>query len=355
MGDGTTPRVLFLVEGRTTPSSRLRVTAHLPAIRHAGFVGETADIPRSPIARVKRFLGLGRFDVVVVQKKVLRHWEVALLARCATHLVYDFDDAVTVGPYGERPDPRRSARFAAMIAHCTAVIAGNEELARYAAGHPNVRVIPTGVDPAAYRVKPPATADGRGAVVVIGWIGTSGNLKYLRMLAPAFETLAERGVRVTLRVVSDASPEPSAIPVEFVPWRLDREANDVVGFDIGVMPLDDTAWSRGKCGFKLLQYMAAGLPTVASPVGVNRSIIQHGENGLLADSPDAWKGALDQLIADPSLRTRLGRAARRTVETQYSLARCSEALVAVLHEVCETRPVRAPSARAADSKKALNV
>jgi hypothetical protein len=111
--------------------------------------------------------------------------------------------------------------LAETLARCDAVIAGNDELAQHAAGHPNVRVIPTGVDPGAYRVKPPATADGRGAAVVIGWIGTRGNLKYLRMLAPAFETLAERGVQVTLRVVSDASPAPSAVPVEFVPWRLD--------------------------------------------------------------------------------------------------------------------------------------
>ncbi len=344
--------MVFLVEGKTTPSSRLRVTAHLPAIRHAGFVVETVDIPRSPIARIKRFLGLGRFDVVVVQKKVLRNWEVALLARRAPRLVYDFDDAVMVGPYGERPDPRRSARFVEMVARCDAVIAGNEELARYAVGHPNVRVIPTGLDPAAYHVKSPTTADGRATGVVIGWIGTRGNLRYLDELAPVFRSLAARGLQITLRVVSDATPGPSAIPIEYVPWRLDREAEDLAAFDIGVMPLDDTAWSRGKCGFKLLQYMAAGLPAVASPVGMNRSIIRHGENGYLAKTPDEWGTALSRLIEGPSLRAWLGQAARRTVETEYSLARCSDAFVAVLRDACDAQPTGMPSA--AGSKHAVN-
>jgi hypothetical protein len=155
-------------------------------------------------------------------------------------------------------------------------------------------------------------------------------------------------------VVADASPEPSAIPVEFVPWRLEREGDDLVGFDIGVMPLDDTAWSRGKCGFKLLQYMAAGLPAIASPVGVNRSIIRHGENGFLAETPAEWGAALARLIEDPSLRARLGQAARRTVEMEYSLARCSDAFVAVLRDACDAQHGRTPSASVTGSKHAVN-
>ncbi|MEW6683054.1 MAG: glycosyltransferase family 4 protein [Nitrospirota bacterium] len=346
------PRVLLVLEALATPSSRLRGLSHVPALRDAGFDVDVIDVPRSPLARSARFAALPRYDAVVIQKKLLQRWDLWLVARKARRLVYDFDDAVTVGPFGAAEDPRRAARLAETLARCDAVIAGNDELARYAAGYPHVRVIPTGVDPAAYRVKAPGTADGGGAGVVIGWIGTRGNLKYLRMLAPAFETLAQRGVQVLLRVVSDGSPEPTAIPVEYVPWRLDREADDLVGFDIGVMPLDDTAWSRGKCGFKLLQYMAAGLPAVASPVGVNRSIIRHGENGLLADTPEEWAGALLGLIENPALRARLGHAARRTVEAQYSLARCSEAFVAVLREVCK---ITAPSAATVDSKEAVNV
>jgi glycosyltransferase involved in cell wall biosynthesis len=356
MPDGTALRVIFLVEGRTTPSSRLRVTAHLPALRGEGFVAEIAEIPRAPITRMRRFLGLGRYDVVVVQKKVLRGWELALAARCAPRLVYDFDDAVTVGPHAERPDPRRTARFVAMLARCTAVIAGNDELATYARGHPLVRIIPTGIDVETYRPKADQSREAEGGrPVVIGWIGTSGNLRYLDPLRPVFDELRRVGKAVQLKVVADRAPERGSLPLHFERWTLKTEPTALQGFDIGVMPLDDTAWSRGKCGFKLLQYMAAGLPAVASPVGVNRSIIQDGENGLLADTPDEWSDALGRLIENSSLRSRLGRAARRTVETRYSLARCSDALVAVLREVCERRPVRAPSAPAMGSKEAVNV
>jgi glycosyltransferase involved in cell wall biosynthesis len=297
---------------------------------------------------------LPRYDVAVIQKKLLQRWDVWLVARKTRTLAYDFDDAVTVGPFGTAEDPRRAALLAETLTRCDAVIAGNEELARYAVGHPNVRVIPTGVDPAAYRVKSPTTADGRGTGVVIGWIGTRGNLRYLDELAPVFESLADRGLQITLRVVSDATPGPSAVPIEYVPWRLDREAEDLVAFDIGVMPLDDTAWSRGKCGFKLLQYMAAGLPAIASPVGVNRSIIRHGENGFLAETPEEWGAALGRLIEDPSLRARLGQAARRTVEMEYSLARCSDAFVAALRDACDAQHGRTPSASVAGSKHAVN-
>lgn len=345
-------RVLLVLEAKTTPSSRLRGLSHVPALRDAGFDVDVIDVPRSPLARSARFAALPRYDAAVIQKKLLQRWDVWLVARKARALVYDFDDAVTVGPQGVAEDSRRAALLAETLTRCDAVIAGNEELARYATGHPNVRVIPTGLEPAAYRVKSATGADGRAARVVVGWIGTRGNLRYLDELAPVFESLANRGLQMTLRVIADAAPGPSAIPVEYVPWRLDREAEDLAGFDIGVMPLDDTAWSRGKCGFKLLQYMAAGLPAIASPVGMNRSIIRHGENGYLAGTPEEWGAALIRLIETPSLRTRLGQAARRTVETEYSLARCSDAFVAVLREACDAQPAHTSSA--AESNRAVN-
>lgn len=349
------PRVLFVLEALATPSSRLRGLSHVPALRDAGFDVDVIEVPKSPLARSDRFASLPQYDAAVIQKKLLQWWDLWLLARKARRLVYDFDDAVTVAPFGASEDPRRATRFAQTIARCDAVVAGNEDLARYASGHPNLRVIPTGVDPATYRAKAPTVADGRSAAVVIGWIGTQGNMKYLRMMAPAFEVIAKQGVRATLRVVSDASPEPAAIPVECVPWQLDREANDLAGFDIGVMPLDDTAWSRGKCGFKLLQYMAAGLPAIASPVGVNRSIIRNAENGLLAATPKEWGDALIRLIQNPVWRARLGKSARHTVETKYSLARCSEDMVALLREVCGTRDASGVPTPALASKKAVNV
>lgn len=347
-------RILFLTEGKTTPSSRLRVISHLPALRAAGFSVDVSDVPRRPLARLARLWSLPHYDAVIIQKKLLRRLEWAILSRKAARFIYDFDDAVMVGPFRAGPDPFRAARFEAMLARCALVIAGNEYLAGQAASHPEVRVIPTGVDLAAYRVK---TADVAMPTrpVVVGWIGTAGNLRCLDPLRPVLKRLVDEGVPLRLKVVCDRALEWGDVPIDYAPWTLETESDQLVSFDIGIMPLDDGPWTRGKCGFKLLQYMASGLPAVASPVGVNRSIIQHGENGLLADTPNEWGKALAQLILHPARRAQLGGAARRTVETQYSLARCSEAFVAVLREVCGTRPVRAPLAPAMGSKPAVNV
>lgn len=348
-------RVLLVLEGLTTPSSRLRGLSRLPALRAAGFDVDVIDVPRPPLARSARFAALPRYAAAVIQKKLLRRWDLWLLERKARRLVYDFDDAVAVRPYDDAVDPRRAARLAETIARCDAVIAGNDELARYAAGHPNVRVIPTAVDVAAYRVKPPALASQSSGRVVVGWIGTRGNLRYLEALAPAFRTLAGRGVSACVRVVCDGVPGALGIPVEAVSWTMGGEAADLEGFDIGVMPLEDTAWSRGKCGFKLLQYMAAGLPAVASPVGVNRTIIRHGENGLLAATPEEWAEALVRLAGDPALRSRLGRAARETVETRFALASWSNAFVDLLREVCGEPPAHGRTVRATGPREPVSV
>lgn len=347
-------RVLLVLEAFATPSSRLRWLTMVPALRRAGFEVDQIEVPRNPFARGARFGSLRGYDVAVIQKKLLRSLDLWLLGRKARHAVYDFDDAVTVGPHGEIEYPIRAARLAATVARCDAVIAGNDELARYVAGHPAVHVIPTGVDLDGCQTKSATTADGRTGPVVIGWIGTRGNLRYLETLGPVMRGLAAGGLRVTVRVIADGAPREMGVPVETVPWRLDREAADVAGFDIGVMPLDDTAWSRGKCGFKLLQYMAAGLPTVASPVGVNRSIIRDGANGFLADTREEWAAALTRLITDPTLRARVGHEARRTVEERYSLERCSAAVVDVLRKICDAPPASTGAASAPTSPETVS-
>jgi glycosyltransferase involved in cell wall biosynthesis len=330
-----TVRVLFLTEGRMTPSSRLRVASHLPALRAAGFEVKTLDVPRAPLARLARWIVFPRYDVIVIQKKLFRRWELWGLARKGSHLIYDFDDAVTIGPFGQAPRKDRTARFNATLARCDIVIAGNDNLASYAAGHPRVRVIPTGVDLAAYRVKTVCKAVlETKRDVVIGWIGTSGNLRYLDSLRPVFGALACQDIPFRLKVVCDKAPGGWPLPIDYAPWSLETEAEELVGFDVGIMPLDDGPWSRGKCGFKLLQYMASGLPAVSSPVGINQKIVQTGVNGFLADSVETWRDVLSRLVKNASLRERVGRAARRTVEDQFSLERCSAALVEVLHEVC---------------------
>jgi glycosyltransferase involved in cell wall biosynthesis len=194
------------------------------------------------------------------------------------------------------------------------VLAGNAFLASYARRfNPRVSVVPTTIDTDRYS----PSLRRPGSVPVIGWTGSYSTARYLEALRPVLQRL---GRRHEFRVVVVGAPGLAAdgVEVEARPWRSASEVSDLADIDIGVMPLDDTEWERGKCGLKALQYMALGIPAVASPVGVNVEIVRDGENGLLAASDEEWERALERLLADAGLRRRLGDAGRATVESGYS-------------------------------------
>ena len=198
------------------------------------------------------------------------------------------------------------------------MIAGNEFLADYARRYNDaVHVIPTCVDTTKFI---PRADDRRGAAVpVIGWIGTPTTAPYLQALQSVLQEVA-RTHRFVLRVCGAGSPLViPGVTIEQMPWTLDSEVALFNTCDIGVYPLTDDEWARGKCGFKAIQFMACGVPVVAAPVGVNRDIVEDGVNGLLASTPAEWVEKLRRLIDDPALRATLGRAGRGTIEERYSL------------------------------------
>jgi glycosyltransferase involved in cell wall biosynthesis len=198
------------------------------------------------------------------------------------------------------------------IAH--GVAAGNGTIAARARGlNRRVHVVPTCVDPDAV----PFRRHEETATPVIGWIGTPGNLRHLVGIVPALRRLgAERPVR--LRVVSSVPFDLPGIRVQNVRWSAQEEARHVASFDVGLMPLEASPATEGKCGLKLLQYAAAGVPAVASPVGVNQRIVRHGETGFLAESQEEWTDALRDLLDDADLRARLGAAARDDARRRWS-------------------------------------
>jgi glycosyltransferase involved in cell wall biosynthesis len=234
---------------------------------------------------------------------------------------------------------RKRVRLTAMLRMADGVVAGNEYLAAYARRwNPRVTVLPTPID-AEYYSGPWAVGRGQSdessrstahGPLRLGWVGHPDNLGYLRRLEPVFGALAKRFPGLALRVVCSEPYESRAIPVENVPWTLAEEVANLRALDIGIMPLEDDPWARGKCAYKALQYMAVGVPVVCSPVGMNVDIITEGENGLLAADLDAWERQLALLIESPELRQRLGAAGRRTVEEQYSLTVMAERLTALL-------------------------
>lgn len=329
-------KAVFLVPRLDKASTRFRVLQYLPFLEQSGW-----DCSVKPLSRSARnwpaLLGqLRKADVVVIQKKLFTVPELWLVRRAARRLIYDFDDAVMVkeGDRQENSHPRQLRRFMRTLRRVDQVIAGNSFLAEQACCyHDHVEVVPTPVDIDHYlpAVDPPDRDE-----VVIGWIGSRGTLKYLKEITPALERLAGICPQVRLKIVADDFFALEQMPVIRKSWSQADEVADLQSFDIGVMPLADDLWTRGKCGFKLLQCMATGLPVACSPVGANTEIVTDGWDGFWAASEDAWVERLRVLVEDAALRLQMGERARCTVEQRYSLQVCAPRVDELLRDVVRT-------------------
>jgi glycosyltransferase involved in cell wall biosynthesis len=242
-----------------------------------------------------------------------------LVHRARVPFIFDFDDAIFV-PYRSPSNgylsylkfPTKTRTICRLASH---VMAGNPYLADYArAVNPHVTIVPTTIDTEKYAVDETRPA---GDPPVIGWSGSYSTVQHLDTLRTALQRLA-KDERYRLRVIGTPKYELEGVQVEAMPWRSETETADLGAIDIGIMPLPDDRWSKGKCGLKALQYMALGIPTICSPVGVNIDIIRDGENGFIAATEDEWIEKLKALLRSAELRRRLGQAGRTTVEAEYS-------------------------------------
>lgn len=355
---GPSLRVLALTRyPRQGASSRLRFLAYLDTLAAEGFEvtvspffdegylpalygGRRPDplaIGLAYLRRIKALLGCRAYDLVWIEKEALP-WlplsvEQWLLQGVATAI--DFDDAWYLR-YEASGSPlvRRllGGKLSGLVATARVILAGNGTLAHWArtAGAPTVVELPTAVDLDRYGGGQKDAGTEAGATV-IGWMGTPSSARdCLRPLAPVLSEIVAAGwARLT---VVGADGVALTVPATRLAWREDDEARQLRDFDIGIMPLVDDAWSRGKCAYKLIQYMAAGLPVVASPVGMNAEVVRPGENGFLATTPEEWTTALKSLAADATLRHALGEAGRQLVEARYSTAAIAPRLVAALRQ-----------------------
>ncbi|MCU0723748.1 MAG: glycosyltransferase family 4 protein [Planctomycetes bacterium] len=327
--------VLMVAPSLREASARLRLRQYLPALAERGHGAELLELPARTVPRLPFFRSLARADVVVLHRKLLSALEFAILRRCCRRLVFDFDDAVQFrDPFRGPPESiRRDGRFARTVRGADAVLAGNAVLAglaRQAGAVGRIETLPTPVDVRRYagRGRPPAEG------FLLGWIGQASTLPYLLDVLPALEDLARGREGIRLRVIADAFPDSAVLPIERRPWSEDGEAELLEGVDAGLMPLRDDPWSRGKCGYKILQYFAARRPVVASPVGVNADLVRPGINGFHARSAAEWADAILRLRADPGLGEAMGREGRRTLtEGGYTLEACVPRLAAFLEEV----------------------
>ncbi len=290
---------------------QLRAARHWMAVR---------GVPRGPFPRVSLYPELAKADVVVVQRRLLPRVEVKLLRRVSRHLIYDFDDAVFQRDSFQQKleSRRREIRFAAMVRAADQVFAGNDYLADTAARYtdPNkISVVPTCIDVGAFNV---AEHHREGDGVRLVWIGSPSTLRGLELKGHLWNALGRALPGLELHVVCTKFPSWDGLRVVPVEWHQGIEYSYLATCDIGLAWMPDDSWSKGKCGLKVMQCLAAGLPVVGNPVGVHQRMIRPGETGFLAGSTQEWVDGVGRLMADARLRRRLGAAGRALAERQYS-------------------------------------
>jgi glycosyltransferase involved in cell wall biosynthesis len=347
---------------------RFRVAQYIPALEAAGFSVSVApffdrsffDLVYRPgrylekfgaffrqsVERLRLLLARDRFDVFFVYREAYPFgppWFESALTRSGRPVIYDFDDAIFLSNASEANRFASALKYprkvASLVARSSLVLAGNDYLASYARTYNSaVRVLPTCVDTTVF--VPRTTARSPNDPPVVGWIGTPTTAAYMRTMAPVLGRLAARH-DFQLRVSGSGAPlEFGGVRTVNERWSLESEVTLFNTCDVGVYPLADDEWAKGKCGFKAIQFMACGVPVVAAAVGVNTQIIEDGVNGFLASNEDEWEAKISRLLADPGLRARIGAAGRKTIEERYSLAVQAPRLVSMVRELVDRQGVR---------------
>jgi glycosyltransferase involved in cell wall biosynthesis len=296
------------------------------------------------LKRLDSLRDASQFDIVFIYRELFPLGPALverLLAMRGPAVVFDFDDAIFLPSVSDAnrliAALKHPRKVASIIRHSDHVIAGNEYLAAYARRfNDRVTTIPTCVDTHRFTgaTSPPPRDPARP---VVGWIGSPTTASYIRALIPVLQRVNQQHPFV-LRISGAGEPMTApGLTIENAAWSLDREVELFNTCDVGVYPLADDEWSKGKCGFKAIEFMACAVPVVAAAVGVNKEIVQDGVNGFLAATPEEWVDKLGRLLADAALRTRFAAAGRRTVEDRYSLDVNAPKLAATLRDVAAVK------------------
>jgi glycosyltransferase involved in cell wall biosynthesis len=341
------PKVLIVTNHRKgrSPGQRFRFEKYLGILEKEGyeiifsnFISESDDkifysqgnywgkakiFIKNVLLRTKEALTASNYDIIFIYREatmlgtsIFERW----MAKSKARLIFDFDDSIWLpnisgGNRGleflKRPEKTKE-----ILSVCDFVIAGNKYLKDYASNYSeNVEIIPTTID-MSYHVK----KESDKSTICIGWTGTETTIPHFLYIKESLEKVYKKyGGKVYFKLIADKHIKVPELNLETTFWKKEIEVEQLSEIDIGIMPLPDNEWTRGKCGFKGLQYMSLAIPTIMSPVGVNSEIIQHGENGFLATTSEEWESCLSQLIEDEVLRKKIGSQAQKTVEEKYSV------------------------------------
>lgn len=315
----TSRRLLILANGLHEASCRFRFGQYLPYLRAQNIAVDVVDLAVSTEERRKIFASAANYDSVLLHRVLLRWRDFAVFRRHVKNYVFDFDDAIMMRDSSRRNRHswQRLMRFRRMTQNAQNVVAGNNYLGVWARKfNSQVEVIPTSIELKDYAIE---YSNAPKDTLTIGWIGTKSNLMYLQTVVPALSRVAQKFPNAQLKIVADDFLDVPQMRVEKKLWKLEDEVCDVQSFDIGIMPLPDDEWTRGKCALKILQSFAASVPVACSPVGANLDVVENGANGFFATSENEWATRLEELLRDAILRRKMGADGRRKVEIEYSI------------------------------------
>jgi glycosyltransferase involved in cell wall biosynthesis len=341
------PKVLIIANHRKgrSPGQRFRFEQYLDMLERNGFeitfsnfiseaddklfyapgnfAGKISILIKNFFIRTKEVLFASRYDIIFIYREatmigtsVFERW----MAKSTAKLIFDYDDSTWLPNVSEGNKAlaflKRPEKTKEIISVCDVVFAGNEYLKQYALQYCNdVVVVPTTID-TNYHVPNKIQKDK----ICIGWTGTQTTIPHFLSIQKALEKLLKKYPnRIYFKLIAEKDIEIPALNLRTTLWSKQDEIAQLSEIDIGIMPLPDDQWTRGKCGFKGLQYMSLGIPTVMSPVGVNSDIIKPGENGFLAETEEEWIGRLSELIESSELRQRFGQEGKKTIEMNYSV------------------------------------
>jgi glycosyltransferase involved in cell wall biosynthesis len=328
-------KLLILTNNPSRASFRQRIGVYLGTLQDNSIKCDVVQYPSGSLARWRLLRQTGDFDAVFLHKKRLNPFDALWLRRNNRKVIYDFDDAVMYNDKNpNRPSLKRQKSFERTAKLTDMVIAGNSYLAGHARKfNNNVEILPTGLSVAEYDSPAKHEEDGRIRLV---WIGSKTTLRYLVMIKEALEEIGSLFDNVILRIICDDFFELRNMEVEKRNWSLENQAEDLATSDIGIAPLPDNRYTRGKCGFKILQYQAAGLPVIASPVGVNREYIEDKNNGFLAADRAEWIEKISLLLKEPQLRKQIGEAGKAMVQ-RFDLRPTGEQFCKLVAECLESK------------------
>jgi glycosyltransferase involved in cell wall biosynthesis len=310
-------KALVLLSKSNLPSARLRFIDMLPFILRYGIKLEAIGFAKG-MGRFLQILSLFKYDLVIIQKKTsLNRIELFLIKKLANKIIYDFDDATMFHEleHGKPLSGKNFIKFLKTINIANAVVAGNDFLGSFCKSNVvNIYKFPTPVDINKYF---PLRKINK-KIVTLGWVGVPGSMIHLQKILPLLKGIAKK-FPFELIVISKKKLIYKGLLIRNIEWQLEKENEYLNLIDIGLMPLDDSIWTNGKGGYKIIQYGAVGIPSIGSAIGINKEIIIHQKTGYLTNSPEEWIEYLELLITNADLRNKLGLAARSQIVKKYSL------------------------------------